>query len=221
MRSVIFDLDGTLADTAGDIIAAGNSQFRALGHGDVLDAEGDAIVAGQGVRKLMAAGFARVQPEFTEHDIDAVHPLVVEYYRENIAVHTALYDGAIPAIEGLKRDGYAVGVCTNKPEDLAQLLLTQLGVRDLFDSLVGSTTTAERKPHILPYVTAVERAGSTVPQSYLVGDTITDRKTSAAAGVPSALVTFGPIGQEVSAYEPEALIHHYDDLASITKELIG
>jgi phosphoglycolate phosphatase len=221
MRCVIFDLDGTLADTAGDIIAAGNECFRTLGHGDVLDSRRDAIVAGQGVRKLLAAGFARVKPDFTESDIDAHHMPVVDYYRENIAVHTALYAGAVEAIEALKGEGYAVGVCTNKPEGLADLLLTKLGVRDLFGSLVGADTLSERKPHPMPYVAAVERAGGTLAQSFLVGDTITDRKTSTAAGVPSALVTFGPIGQDVKAYEPDALIHHYNDLGNVTKELIG
>lgn len=221
MRCVIFDLDGTLVDTAGDLIAAGNHRFRAMGYGDVLDPKGDAVVAGQGVRKLLAAGFARVKPDFAESDIDAHHSGVVDYYRAHIAVHSTLYAGAVEAIETLKRAGYAVGVCTNKPEDLADLLLTKLGARDLFGSLVGADTMSERKPHPMPYVAAVERAGGTVPQSFLVGDTITDRKTAAAAHVPSALVTFGPIGQAVKDYEPEALLHHYDDLLSLAQELIG
>lgn len=221
MRCVIFDLDGTLVDTAGDLIAAGNHQFQSLGYGDVLDLHQDAIVAGQGVRKLMAAGFARVKPDFDGADIDASHGLVVAYYRDNIAVHSTLYDGAVAAIEGLKRDGYAVGVCTNKPEGLAELLLGKLGVRDLFGSLVGSDTMSERKPHPMPYAAAVARAGGDLAQSYLVGDTITDRKTATAANVPSALVSFGPIGQDVSQYAPDAVLHHYDDLARITQELIG
>ncbi|SEK70172.1 HAD-IA family hydrolase [Pacificibacter marinus] len=221
MRCVIFDLDGTLVDTAGDLIAAGNHQFQTLGYGDVLDLHQDAIVAGQGVRKLMAAGFARVKPDFDEADIDASHGLVVAYYRDNIAVHSTLYDGAVAAIEGLKRDGYAVGVCTNKPEGLAELLLGKLGVRDLFGALVGSDTMSERKPHPMPYAAAVARAGGDLAQSYLVGDTITDRKTATAANVPSALVSFGPIGQDVLQYAPDAVLDHYDDLARITQELIG
>lgn len=221
MRCVIFDLDGTLADTAGDLVAAGNHRFRTLGYGDVLDAKNDAIVAGQGVRKLMQAGFARVKPEFDDADIDAAHSVVVDFYRENIAVHSRLYDGAADAIEGLKQDGYAVGICTNKPEGLAKILLKKLGVQDLFGSLVGSDTLSERKPHAMPYLAAVERAGGNISQSYLVGDTITDRKTAEAANVPSALVTFGPIGHDVTVYAPEALLHSYTDLMQVTKELIG
>ena len=220
MRCVVFDLDGTLADTASDIIAAGNDRFNAMGYGTVLDPQGDAIVAGQGVIKLMRAGFARIEHDLSDAEIDATRPAVVDYYRDNIAVHTTLYEGADDAIQRLKSEGYAVSVCTNKPEDLAHLLLTELGVRDLFDALIGSDTMAERKPHPMPYLAAVERAGGTVAQSFLVGDTITDRKTAAAAEVPSALVTFGPVGRDVSAYEPEALLHHYNDLPKLAKELI-
>lgn len=221
MRSVIFDLDGTLADTAGDLIAAGNHRFNALGYGDVLNTQEDAIVAGRGVAKLMTQGFERLNVEAGAYDIMAERAKVVEYYTDNIAVHTTLYAGAAEAIESLKGSGYAVGVCTNKPEGLAVLLLKELGVHDLFGAIVGADTTEHSKPHPMPYVAAVERAGGKVSQSFLVGDTITDRKTSAAAGVPSALVTFGPIGQDVQDYDPDVLLHHYDELPAVAKELIG
>ncbi|MBU2243329.1 MAG: HAD-IA family hydrolase [Alphaproteobacteria bacterium] len=221
MRTVIFDLDGTLADTSADLIASANACFRGLGHGDVLDPVADASTAFHGGRAMLTLGFSRVQPGFSEADVMAQYPLLLAAYGEAIDVHTMLYPGAVAAIEGLKSKGYAVGICTNKPEDLADRLLTRLGVRDLFASMIGAKTVGVSKPDPKPYLAAVTEAGGGLAQSFLVGDTDTDRKTARAAGVPCALVTFGPDGEGVRELAPEALLHHYDDLARVTQELIG
>ena len=87
--------------------------------------------------------------------------------------------------------------------------------------MIGADTLPVRKPDPAPYVAAVEQTGGHLAQSYLIGDTITDRKTAQAAGVPCVLVTFGPDGQAVRALEPEALLHSYAELMGVTKELIG
>ncbi|RPE71082.1 phosphoglycolate phosphatase [Pacificibacter maritimus] len=221
MRCVIFDLDGTLADTSADLIASANYCFNALGYGDVLDPIKDASTAFHGGRAMLNLGFGRVKPDFDQTDIDTQYPVLLQAYGDAINVHTKLYDGAVEAIEGLKSAGYAVGVCTNKPSGLAENLLQKLGVRDLFASMIGADTLPVRKPDPAPYEAAVEQAGGTLAMSYLVGDTITDRKTAAAAGVPCALVTFGPDGEAVRALKPEALLSSYADLARVTKELIG
>lgn len=221
MRTVIFDLDGTLADTSMDLIASANSCFRGLGYGDVLDPVADAATAFHGGRAMLNLGFSRVKPGYGEADVEAQYPRLLEAYGDAIDVHTRLYDGAIEAVEALKSRGYAVGICTNKPEGLADRLLTRLGVRDIFGSMIGADTLPVRKPDPTPYRAAVEEAGGTLSQSYLVGDTETDRKTARAAGVPCALVTFGPQGEAVAALAPEALLPHYDRLVSVTQELIG
>ncbi|MBW6418141.1 HAD-IA family hydrolase [Celeribacter sp. PS-C1] len=221
MRTVIFDLDGTLADTSADLIAAANACFRGLGYGDVLDAQADAHTAFRGGRAMLTLGFSRVKPGFMDDDIMAQYPVLLEAYAEDIDTHTQLYEGAEEAIEALRSGGYAVGVCTNKPEDLADRLLTRLGVRDLFGSMIGAKTVGVSKPDPKPYLAAVEEAGGVLSQSFLVGDTETDRSTAKAAGVPCALVTFGPDGDGVKRLEPEALLTHYNDLGRLTRELIG
>lgn len=221
MRCVVFDLDGTLADTSADLIASANSCFISLGYGAVLDPIADASTAFHGGRAMLNLGFGRIKPNYDQSDVDAQYPNLLEAYGDAIDVHTMLYDGAVEAIEALKRTGYAVSVCTNKPEGLADRLLTRLGVRDLFGAMIGADTFPVRKPDPIPYIAAVEGAGGVVAQSYLIGDTITDRKTAQAAGVPCALVTFGPDGEAVRALDPEALLHGYGDLARVTKELIG
>ncbi|WP_417239519.1 HAD-IA family hydrolase [Celeribacter halophilus] len=221
MKTVIFDLDGTLADTSADLIAAANSCFRNLGYGDVLDPVGDAHTAFRGARAMLGLGFSKVRPGFTEAEVMEQYPILLEAYAEEIDTHTRLYDGAVEAVEGLRTSGYAVGVWTNKPEDLADRLLLRLGVRDLFGSMIGAKTVGVSKPDPKPYVAAVEEAGGVLAQSFLVGDTETDRNTAKAAGVPCVLVTFGPDGDGVKRLEPEALLSHYNDLPRITKELIG
>jgi len=99
--------------------------------------------------------------------------------------------------------------------------MTRLGVRDLFGSLVGADTLPVRKPDPAPYRAAVERAGGAVAASVLIGDTVTDRDTARAAGVPCALVTFGPDGQAVARLQPEALLDGYEALAEVVSRLIG
>jgi phosphoglycolate phosphatase len=216
MRCVVFDLDGTLADTSADLIAAANASLPEA----VLDA-GDALTAFHGGRAMLRLGFARLKRDWSEADVDAAYPQLLEAYRQGIAVHTRLYPGAMAAVEALRGAGIAVSICTNKPEGLADLLLKALGVREAFGALVGADTFPVRKPDPIPYRAAVERAGGLVGRSMLVGDTETDAKTGVAAGVPVALVTFGPEGAGVGRFRPDALLDRFEDLPGLAARLLG
>lgn len=220
MRTVVFDLDGTLADTSADLLAAANACFVALGHGALLD-QRDAATALHGGRAMLRLGFSRLDLPWTEAEVDRQYPNLLTAYARDIDTHTRLYPGAVTAVEALRRLGFATAICTNKPEALAETLLTRLGVRGLFGALVGADTLPTRKPDPAPYIAAVERAGGSVQRSMLIGDTETDRKTGLAVGIPVALVTFGPDGQEVAALRPEALLHHFDDLPDLAQQILG
>ena len=215
---VVFDLDGTLADTSGDLLAAANACFRAMGEGDLLG-PGDALVALNGGRAMLRLGLSRLGRE-DEDEVNRWYPPLLEAYAGAICHHTVLYPGVTGAIEVLRRQGRSLAICTNKPEGLAEALMRQLGMRDLFAGLVGADTLPVRKPDPAPYRLAVERAGGAA-RSMLVGDTETDRKTGLAAGVPVALVTFGPEGAAVSRLEPEALLHRFEDLPELVARLLG
>ena len=218
MKSVIFDLDGTLADTSRDLVAAANLCFAGLGLGDLLDPVADAGTALRGGRAMLTLGFSRVQG-FGPADVSRLYPVLLDAYADGIDRHTVVYPGAMAAVEALKSAGYAVGICTNKPEGLAQELLTRLGIRDAFGALVGADTLAVRKPDPAPLWETVRRLGGDLTRTCLVGDSDTDRKTAQAAGVPSILVTFGPAGGDMAALQPAALLGHYDDLVDIVKGL--
>ncbi len=220
MRTVIFDLDGTLADTSADLIAAANHCFRGLGLGELLDPAADALVAFHGGRAMLRLGFSRV-PGYGEAEVDRQYPALLDAYEAGIDRETRLYPGAAEAVEALRAAGFAVGVCTNKPEGLAELLLTRLGVRGLFGSLVGADTLPVRKPDPAPYVAAVERAGGAVGRSFFLGDTEMDVVTARAARVPVALVTFGPEGRGIERLAPEALLEAYADLPALAERLLA
>ena len=222
MRTVIFDLDGTLADTSQDLINAANMCFQGLGLGDLLNVKTDQKVAMMGGgRAMLQLGFERANLTGIPERIEDSYQTFLRRYGENIDVHTRLYPGADGAIKALGNAGYAVGVCTNKPEVFAQDLLVRLGVRSLFGSLVGADTLPVRKPDPLPMHEAVRRAGGDVKKSILVGDSPTDRDTARAAGVKSLLVTFGPDGGNVAQLRPDALLDDYGDLGDVVARLIG
>jgi phosphoglycolate phosphatase len=216
MRSVIFDLDGTLADTSCDLIAAANTCFRSEGLGDLLDPLADAATALRGGRAMLSLGFSRVEG-FGEADVNRLYPALLAAYAEGIDRHTVIYPGAMEAIARLRADGYGIGICTNKPTALAEELMRRLGVRAAFGALVGADTLPVRKPDPAPLWETVRRLGGDISRTCLVGDSDTDRRTAAAAGCPSILVTFGPSGDQMAALAPEALIGHFDELpATIT-----
>lgn len=219
MRTVVFDLDGTLADTSADLLEAANVCFREMGHGDRLGPE-DALTAFHGGRAMLRLGLSRLDRQ-DEALVDAWYPRLLTAYAEGLDRQTRLYPGAAEAVEALRAAGYRTAICTNKPEGLAVELVRRLGISHLFGALVGADTLPVRKPDAAPYLLAVERAGGDLGRSMLVGDTDTDRRTGHAAGVPVVLVTFGPEGRAVERFAPEALMDSYADLADIAARLIG
>ena len=219
MRTVVFDLDGTLADTSADLLAAANACFRGLGHGDILD-KADTLTAFHGGRAMLRLGFSRLTG-YTETDVDAQYPVLLAAYADAIDTHTTLYPGAVKAVEELRTAGYALAICTNKPAGLAETLTRRLGIRDLFGALIGADTLLVRKPDPAPLFEAIARVGGHASKAVLIGDTQTDRDTGLAAGVPVALVAFGPEGAGVARFQPEALLDHYDDLGTLMQRMLA
>ncbi|CAN0595143.1 unnamed protein product [Ectocarpus sp. 12 AP-2014] len=220
MKTVIFDLDGTLADTSGDLIAAANACFIEMGHGPLLDEVGDQLTAFHGGAAMLRLGFSRLG-DVDEAQVAANYSVLTRHYAENINVKTKLYPGAIEAVEALRSNGYAVGICTNKPAALAESLMQSLGVRDIFGALLGADTLLVRKPDPEHYLETVRQVGGDPKQSLLIGDTETDEKTARAAGVPIVLVEFGPEGPGIARLKPDAMLPEYASLGTVVQRLIG
>lgn len=220
MRTVIFDLDGTLADTSGDLLAAANACFLAQGMPAPLTPE-DAPTALIGGRAMLRLGFDRLEGGADEARIEALYPLLLTHYETDIDRHTRLYPGALAAIETLRAAGTRVGICTNKPVHLAEVLIARLGIRDRFDALIGAGSLPVRKPDPAPLLAAIAQAGGNHRRACLIGDTDTDRATGRAAGVPVVLVAFGPEGEAAARHAPEAMLPHYDDLPALVDRLLA
>ena len=221
--TVVFDLDGTLADTAADLIAAANACFVSRGLGPLLDPAADAAIAFHGGRAMLRAGYGRIGPDMIlPPDAEEVDfPRLLAFYEDAIARHTRLYEGVEPMLEALAGAGLRLAVCTNKPESLAEKLLCELGVRDCFAAMIGADTLPQRKPDAAPYRAAVERAGGHVARSFMVGDTETDVKTARAAGVRVALVGFGPEGAAISRLAPDHVFDGYHALPPLARDWLG
>ncbi|MCU0908718.1 MAG: HAD hydrolase-like protein [Rhodobacteraceae bacterium] len=207
MRTLVFDLDGTLADTSADLIAAANACFEGRGLAVRLDPSHDALTAFMGGRAMLRLGFTRALRDWDESMVDADYPVLLAAYADGIDRHTRLYPGAAEAVEGLRAAGWATAICTNKPAGLAETLVTRLGVRGLFGALVGADTLPVRKPDPAPYRLAVDRAGGRVTASALVGDTDTDVATARAAG-------------GVARLAPDAMLDAYAALADVAARLV-
>lgn len=220
MRTIAFDLDGTLADTSADLLAAANACFDAMGHPAPL-AAGDTVTAFLGGRAMLRLGSDRLGLGWDEAEIVRQYGLLLGHYEAVIDRETRLYPGAGAALDRLLSSGARLAICTNKPAGLADLLLRRLGVRDRFAHLVGGDTFPVRKPDPLPLRAALEGAGGAGARGCLIGDTAADRDAGRAAGVPVALVTFGPEGQGVARLAPEALLDHYDALDDVVARLLG
>ncbi len=218
MKTVVFDLDGTLADTSGDLLGAANATFAKIGLPAPLGPQ-DAGLALRGGRAMLRAGLTRLNQPFDEARIAALYPQLLAQYEGALAVHTRLYDGAEAALLVLREKGFALAVCTNKPTYLAEALLTQIGIRPLFGALIGAGSLDVVKPNPAPYLAAVAGVGGTA--SMMIGDTETDHLTARAAGVPSVLVGFGPGADPVAALAPDAILRHFDDLPELAFAFLG
>lgn len=208
--TIVFDLDGTLADTAPDLAAALNHTLQALGRA-AIDPEAVRQLIGQGARALLRRGLAATG-DAPEALVDRGFPIFIERYSKNICTATAAYPGLETALEALCMQGLALAICTNKPERLTHQLISALGWQRRFNSIVGGDTLLVRKPDPAPLLEAIARTGGR--RAVFVGDSITDADTAKAAGIPFVAVSFGYSDRPVDQLSADAVINSYAQLGS-------
>ncbi|MCB1353095.1 MAG: HAD hydrolase-like protein [Rhodobacteraceae bacterium] len=222
MRTAVFDLDGTLADTSADLIAAANAALGEGGFGTPLEAVADAHTAFRGGRAMLRAGLARLPGSEGGADavIEALYPRLLEHYRTGLCRETRLYPGVEAALDRLAAEDWILAVCTNKPIALAEALLAELGIAPRFRATLGADSLPVRKPDPQHLFETIARAGGRPEGAVLIGDTETDRETARRAGLPCILVGFGPEGAGVARLAPEAMLARYDDLPGLLEAMI-
>lgn len=201
----IFDLDGTLAHTAPDLIGAANDLLMPLGLPEMPLSAAEST-AGFGAKALIRKSYELAGRMVPEDEVDELYQPFLDRYALRIAEESHLYEGAIEVLDALGELGWRLGVCTNKPERLAVDLLDRLGVLDRFAALVGADTLPYRKPDPRTLFDAVTRSGGDPGITVMIGDTDTDLKTARNAEIPCVLTTFGYSQIPVHQLKPDAVV---------------
>jgi phosphoglycolate phosphatase len=210
-RTIVFDLDGTLADTVHDLIPVLNRTTASVGLA-AIPASDVGHVVGHGARAMIRRAFEYHHTALTDDVQDSLLAVFLDDYAENLAVHSVLFPGALAAVDALIADGWICAVCTNKMERFARDLLDRLGVADRFATVTGGDTFNVRKPDPFHLQETIRLAGGDPANAVMVGDTITDIATAKAAKLPVIAVDFGYSEQHVSTLEPDVIISHFDEL---------
>lgn len=210
-QTLVFDLDGTLADTALDLIATLNALLRRDGLAPVAPSAARALV-GAGARALIERGYAQEGAPLAPERIDPLVRDFLAYYEAHIADESRLFPGALAALDRFAAAEFRLAVCTNKPEPLARLLLEKLGAADRFAAICGRGTFPMHKPDPRVFALTVAAAGGDAGRAVMVGDSKTDVDTAKAAGAPVVAVDFGYTDIPVAALFPDRVISHFDEL---------
>ena len=216
---VVFDLDGTLAETAGDLMGALNHVLSSDGLPS-LPVEQARNLLGAGGRALIRRGFASAGRALDEDRLEELFRRFLLFYEDHIADHSHLYPGVAGALDRLEARGLAFAVCTNKMEGTAKRLLAMLGVAGRFRAICGQDTFAVSKPQPGALLGTIRRAGGDPARSVMVGDSRTDIDTAKAARVPCVAVDFGYTDRPVSEFAPDRIIGHFDELDGAVSALL-
>ena len=217
--TLVFDLDGTLVDTAPDLIAALN--FVLEGEGlPPIPLHSARNMIGAGARKLIERGLEREGRAASVKDINRMTVDFVEYYAAHIADASRPFEGLEGALDELSSHGFRFAVCSNKLEWLSKRLLDQLGLSPRFAAICGGDTFGVSKPDPDILRQTVARAGGRLATTVMVGDAGTDIGVARRAGVPVIAVSFGYTDVPIVELKPDRLIHHLRELPDAARALI-
>lgn len=208
---VVFDLDGTLIDTAHDLVASlnhtiGLEGLEPVGYGDLTH------LVGHGGQVMIRRAFALRGREITDAELQRMLAVFVEHYADAMPGVSVPYPGLTDAMDRLAASGYRLAVCTNKMEGLARRLVDGLGLTARFSAITGGDTFAVRKPDAEHLLGTISRAEADPMRTVMIGDSLNDMLVARNAGVPSIGVPFGYSDVPVAELEPNHVIAHFDEL---------
>lgn len=219
--TVVFDLDGTLAETAPDIIATLNRLLAREGM-EAFPLERARDLVGAGSRALIQRSFALQKRPLGEAQLEALFTDFMQLYSDHLADHSYLFPGAVAALERLSQAGYRLAICTNKMQVHTDALLEKLGVASAFHAICGRDAFDFCKPDPRHIIQTVARAGGVPERAVMIGDSITDIAAAKSARIPVVAVPFGYSDSPIASLNPDRLIAHFDELDTVLIEsLIG
>jgi phosphoglycolate phosphatase len=217
---IAFDLDGTLVDTAPDLIGALNVVLGERGLPHVND-DASRILVGKGARALIARGFALAGAPLEEVEVGGLVTRFIEAYRARIASDSRPFEGLEAALSELSQAGARLCVCTNKRTDLSLALLDALDLTARFVSVTGADKAPRPKPDPSHFLAAVAEAGGDPARALMVGDSENDVLSAQAAGAPVVVVGFGYTETPADQLGGDALIHRFAELPAVAERLMA
>jgi phosphoglycolate phosphatase len=218
--TVVFDLDGTLIDTAPDLVDTLNIILAREGLAPVPFETARNMIGG-GARTLIERGLQADGRPGSAAEVDRLYGDFVAHYSEHLADRSQPFPGAIAAIEHLAARGCRLAICTNKLEWLSVRLLEALGISGHFAAICGQDTFGVQKPDPGILLQTIRKAGGTTARAVMVGDSISDIAVARAARVPVIAVDFGYTETPVSALDPDLVIGHFGHLPAAIEKLFG
>lgn len=216
--AILFDLDGTLVDSAPDIADALN---LLLGEQGVEQHSLEAVtkMIGGGVPLLIERALKARGQSTEESRIDELKTRFLEIYAPRAAEKTQLFPGVLDVLEAYHGEGVQLGVCTNKPEAVTRMMLESLGLKHLFGVLIGGDTLPVKKPDPAPLLAALNHLDCDASQAVMVGDSFTDADAAGAAAILVILVTFGYTQTPVHELHNDGLVDSFTQLPEAIKSL--
>lgn len=218
--TIVFDLDGTLVDTAPDLWAATN---HALGTAGVAAVPAETLRPwiGYGARRMIVESLASAGRVMGDAEIDGMMESFLLHYAENVARESRPYPGAVEALDVCAAQGATLAVCTNKREALALALLRALDLHGRFAFIAGRDTFPVSKPHPDHLLNTIYLSDGDPARAIMVGDSAVDIETAKSASVPIVAVTFGYSERPVREFAPDATIDHFGELAPVLDGLLA
>jgi phosphoglycolate phosphatase len=219
-RTVVFDLDGTLIDTAPDLISAVNHVLTTEGL-EPVDVDRLRPVISLGGRVMIETGLTLRGAAYSALQVDALFRRFIAYYSQNMSTHSQPFTGLEAELDRIAAAGGTLAVCTNKQENMARQLLDELGLSSRFAALTGRDTFPVCKPHPKHLTGTIEKAGGDPAKAIMIGDSETDVKTAKGAGIPVVGVTFGYTDIPITALDCDAVISAYAELPTALASVLG
>jgi phosphoglycolate phosphatase len=217
--TIVFDLDGTLIDTAPDLVATLNVILTREGLREVPYETARTYIGG-GARLMLERGLLADHRDPAPQLLNRLFDEFLAYYAEHIADRSQPFPGLEAALDDLAARGCRLAVCTNKLEGLSLKLLDALGLTSRFATICGQDTYGIQKPDPLVLHKTIAAAGGTTARAVMIGDSVTDIHAAQAAGIPVVAVDFGYTDRHVSEFSPDRVIGHFGELVGAI-EAIG
>ena len=218
--ALLFDLDGTLVDTAPDLSGTLNALLEAEGLAPIPLSDVRHLV-GHGARALLENGLATHGEARSPEVLDELVADFVAHYAERISAESVPFPSIVGLLEQFRANSVQLGVVTNKREGLAKQLLDELDLSKHFGAVFGGDTLARRKPFPDPILGAIEALGAKREAAVMIGDTDTDINAAKAAGIPVIAVTFGYSATPIESLGADCLIDHFDELPEAVSRLFA